>query len=77
MPVLWGPSRHTAGHNIATYHHDADGNVVELYTEMDVYIPELDIFEPRPWHQELPLKPRQWEGLSSWGTEFEVDLAKI
>lgn len=77
LSVLWGPSRHTAGHNIATYHHDSDGNVIELYTEMDVYIPELDIFEPRPWHQELPLKPRQWEDLSSWGTEFEVDLAKI
>ncbi|MFJ8065312.1 VOC family protein [Psychrobacillus sp. NPDC096426] len=77
LNVLWGPSRHTAGHNIATYHHDSDGNVVELYTEMDVYISELDIFEPRPWHQELPLKPRKWEGLSSWGTEFEVDLAKI
>jgi catechol-2,3-dioxygenase len=77
LSILWGPSRHTAGHNIATYHHDSDGNVIELYTEIDVYIPELDIFEPRPWHQELPLKPRQWEGLSSWGTEFEVDLAKI
>ncbi|MBM4763131.1 VOC family protein [Bacillus sp. B15-48] len=77
LSVIWGPSRHTAGHNIATYHYDTDGNVIELYTDMDVYIPELDIFEPRPWHQELPLKPRTWEGLSSWGTEFEFNLAKI
>lgn len=76
-PVLWGPSRHTSGHNIATYHHDPDQNVIELYTDMDVYISELGIFEPRPWHKELPLKPRVWEGLSSWGTEFEVDLAKV
>jgi hypothetical protein len=44
---------------------------------MDQYIPELGIFEPRPWHKELPMKPRVWEALSSWGTEFEVDLAKV
>jgi catechol-2,3-dioxygenase len=76
-PILWGPSRHTAGHNIATYHHDPEKNVVELYTDMDLFIPELGIFEPRPWHKELPMKPRVWEALSSWGTEFEMDLAKI
>ncbi|WP_285766124.1 VOC family protein [Peribacillus sp. SI8-4] len=76
-PILWGPSRHTAGHNIASYHHDPDGNIIELYTDLDVFIPELGMFEPRPWHKHLPLKPRVWEGLSSWGTEFEVDLAKV
>ncbi|NYE07431.1 catechol-2,3-dioxygenase [Bacillus niacini] len=76
-PILWGPSRHTAGHNIATYHHDPEKNVVELYTDMDQYIPELGIFEPRPWHEELPMKPKVWEALSAWGTEFEMDLAKI
>jgi catechol-2,3-dioxygenase len=77
IPVLWGPSRHTAGHNIATYHHDPDKNVVELFIDMDVFIPELGIFEPRPWHEELPLKPQIWESLSAWGTEFEMDLAKV
>jgi catechol-2,3-dioxygenase len=76
-PVLWGPSRHTAGHNIATYHHDPDQNVVELYTDLDILIPELGIFEPRPWHEELPLRPKVWESLSAWGTEFVVDLAKV
>jgi catechol-2,3-dioxygenase len=76
-PILWGPSRHTAGHNIATYHHDPDQNVIELYTDLDVLIPELGIFEPRPWHEELPVKPKTWEALSAWGTEFEVDLAKV
>ncbi|MBO1000653.1 VOC family protein [Bacillus sp. SD075] len=75
--ILWGPSRHTAGHNVATYHYDPDGNVIELFTDLDVFIPELGIFEPRPWHKDLPLKPKVWEGLSSWGTEFEVDLAKV
>ncbi|MCM3764465.1 VOC family protein [Neobacillus niacini] len=75
--VIWGPSRHTAGHNIATYHYDPDGNVVELYIDMDVLVPELGIFEPRPWHEVLPMKPRVWESLSAWGTEFEFDLAKV
>lgn len=75
--IIWGPSRHTAGHNIATYHYDPEGNVVELYIDMDVLVPELGIFEPRPWHEVLPLKPRIWESLSAWGTEFEVDLAKV
>ncbi|MCH6264455.1 MULTISPECIES: VOC family protein [Neobacillus] len=76
-PTLWGPSRHTAGHNIATYHHDPEENVVELYIDMDVFVPELGIFEPRPWHEVLPLKPKVWEALSAWGTEFELDLAKV
>ena len=47
---LWGPSRHTAGHNIAGYHYDPNQVMVEFYTEMDVFIPELGIQEPRPWH---------------------------
>jgi len=45
---LWGPSRHTAGHNIAGYHYDPDRVIVELYTEMDQFIPELGFHEPRP-----------------------------
>lgn len=77
IETLWGPSRHTAGSNIAAYHHDTDGNVVELYTDMDKYIPEMDMFEPRPWHAELPYKPKTWEGLSVWGTEFDFDLGQI
>jgi catechol 2,3-dioxygenase-like lactoylglutathione lyase family enzyme len=76
-PVIWGPTRHTAGHNIATYHFDPGHNVVELFIDMDVFIPELGIYEPRPWHEELPLKPRVWEGLSAWGTEFDFDLANV
>ncbi|MDI3089924.1 VOC family protein [Priestia megaterium] len=76
-PILWGPSRHTAGHNIASYHHDPDKNLIELYTDMDIYIPELNIFEPRPWHKELPQKPKQWNAVSSWETEFTNDLGAL
>lgn len=74
FPIVWGPSRHTAGHNIASYHHDPELNVIELYTDMDKFIPELGEFDPRPWHQELPLKPKTWEGNCTWYTKFENDI---
>ncbi|MCL6452065.1 MAG: VOC family protein [Alicyclobacillus sp.] len=77
IPVLWGPSRHGAGHNIATYHRDPDGNMVELFTDADVFIPELNMFEPRPWHEQFPQRPRVWgtdECITRWGTAFEQSL---
>lgn len=77
IPILWGPSRHGAGHNIATYHHDPDGNLIELFTDADVYIKELNRFEPRPWHRDNPQKPKVWgtdECISQWGTDFEQAL---
>jgi catechol 2,3-dioxygenase-like lactoylglutathione lyase family enzyme len=58
---LWGPSRHTAGHNIAGYHHDPDRVLVELYTEMDQFVPELGFHEPRPWHEHLPMRAQDLE----------------
>ena len=75
---LWGPSRHTAGHNIAGYHYDPDRVIVELYTEMDQFIPELGFHEPRPWHEHLPMRPRTWQlaELNAWVAEFSFDLAQ-
>jgi catechol 2,3-dioxygenase-like lactoylglutathione lyase family enzyme len=75
---LWGPSRHTAGHNIAGYHYDPDKVIVELYTEMDQFIPELGFHEPRPWHEHLPMRPRTWQltELNAWGAEFSFNLAQ-
>jgi catechol-2,3-dioxygenase len=77
VPLLWGPSRHTAGHNLASYHHDPDKVMIEFYTEMDQFIPELGLCEPRPWHEHLPMKPRSWkpDELSVWGAEFGFNLA--
>jgi catechol 2,3-dioxygenase-like lactoylglutathione lyase family enzyme len=74
---LWGPSRHTAGHNIAGYHYDPNGVMVELYTEMDVFIPELGIQEPRPWHEDKPMKPKSWQlhEMNAWGAEFSFNFA--
>jgi len=75
--LLWGPSRHTAGHNVASYHHDPDKVMVEFYTEMDVFVPELGHCEPRPWHEHLPMKPMSWKPteVDAWGTEFGFNLA--
>ena len=75
--MLWGPSRHTAGHNVASYHHDPDKVMVEFYTEMDAFISELGISEPRPWHEHLPMKPRSWAPteLNAWGADFAFNLA--
>lgn len=74
VPIVWGPSRHTAGHNIASYHHDPDLNLIELYTDMDQYIPELGYFDPRPWHKELPLRPKVWDHNCVWGTTYENSI---
>lgn len=68
----WGPGRHGAGHNIFTYHRDPDGNVIELFTELDVVHDEsTGHWEPRPWHEEFPQGPRVWEpsvaAANTWG----------
>jgi len=69
--LVWGPQRHTVGHNIAAYHRNPDDIRVELFTELDVMMDEdLGYWEPRPWHEERPLRPKVWpkETLrSQWG----------
>ena len=78
IPIVWGPARHTAGHNLASYHFDPDQVLVELYADMDVLIPELGWFEPRPWHETLPLRPQVWQRgtLTTWGTKYDFDFRK-
>ena len=68
----WGPGRHGPGHNVFTYHRDPDGNLIELFTELDVVHDEAKgYFEPRPWHVTRPQYPRTWEAdaiaANSWG----------
>ena len=69
--ILWGPLRHGIGHNIAVYHRDPDGNVIEFYTEMDQMKDEaLGYFDPRPWHTDRPQRPKVWDresGPMTWG----------
>jgi len=68
----WGPGRHGPGHNIFTYHQDPDGNMIELFTQLDVINDESKgYFEPRPWHNEFPQYPKTWEvdaiAVNLWG----------
>ena len=77
VQTVWGPSRHPPGHNIAAYHYDPDRQLVELYSDLDVYVPELDACRPRPWHEDLPQRPKDWPMPvpgSAWGVEFGFDM---
>lgn len=70
--LLWGPGRHGVGHNIFTYHRDPDGNIVELFTEIDlIFDEENEHFEPRPWHEAWPQRPKVWPldpaAANKWG----------
>jgi catechol 2,3-dioxygenase-like lactoylglutathione lyase family enzyme len=73
IKIAWGPIRHIIGHNIAVYHKNPDGITVELFTDLDVmYDEELGYFEPRPWHQDRPQRPKVWGDntpTNYWGPE--------
>jgi catechol 2,3-dioxygenase-like lactoylglutathione lyase family enzyme len=61
IKLTWGPLRHIIGHNIAIYHKNPDGVVIEFFCEMDqMHDEELGFFEPRPWHQDRPQRPKVW-----------------
>lgn len=60
--VLWGPMRHGAGHNIATYFQDPSGLVVEYYAEMQ-RIYDDEHHEPIDWD----VDGHKW--LSLWGPQ--------
>jgi catechol-2,3-dioxygenase len=59
IPLIWGPGRHKIGHNLYIYHHNPDGQIVELYAELDVMTnEEAGYFDPRPWHEDNPQRPK-------------------
>lgn len=61
IPLLWGPVRHGPGHNVATYHRNPDGQMVEFFAELDrISDEEAGFFDPRPWHRDRPQKPKVW-----------------
>jgi hypothetical protein len=61
IPIIWGPGRHGPGHNIFTYHRDPDGNIVELFTQLDRMSNENQgYFDPRSWHERRPQRPMVW-----------------
>ena len=60
FPTIWGPGRHGCGHNIFAYHRDPDGQIVELFGELDRMQEDLGYFEPRMWHRDRPQVPKVW-----------------
>ena len=59
--LVWGPGRHIIGHNVFIYHRNPDGQIMELYCELDQMKDEgLGYFEARPWHQDQPQRPKVW-----------------
>ena len=46
---------------------------------MDIFLPELGYCEPRPWHGDLPQRPKHWPlaSLSRWDTKYGFDLAAV
>jgi len=52
IPLIWGALRHGIEHNIATYHRDPDGQIIELFCELDRVNEKSETFEPQRCHQE-------------------------
>jgi catechol-2,3-dioxygenase len=71
--VLWGPVRHGAGENIAVYHRDPSGVVVEHYTDMErIY----DDGSPRSgrWAADDPRWLSRWAPAALTGDFRELGL---
>ncbi len=80
LPILWGPVRHGPGHNVALYHRNPDGHLVELFYDLDRMTDEaLGYFEPRPWHRDRPQRPKVWVGLPRdiWGLPPVADVPEF
>jgi catechol 2,3-dioxygenase-like lactoylglutathione lyase family enzyme len=61
IPLVWGPLRFGPGHNLAAFHRDHDNNLVEFFAELDQMKDEtLGYFDPRPWHRDMPQRPKVW-----------------
>jgi catechol 2,3-dioxygenase-like lactoylglutathione lyase family enzyme len=77
IPLVWGPLRFGPGHNIAAFHRDHDGQLVEFYTELDQMKDEtLGYFDPRPWHRDKPQRPKRWrlQDDPTWGPPPPADF---
>ncbi|MBF9234859.1 VOC family protein [Microvirga sp. BT350] len=71
-PLVWGPVRHGIGHNISTYHRNPDGQIIELFCELDRVNESTQSFEPRRVHQDFPQSPKVWSDIlqaaNMWGS---------
>lgn len=73
--LFCGPGRHGLGHNLYLYHHDPDGNIVEMFADMDVISNEAQgYFDPRPHHESFPLRPKVWPDTPETGDVWGVPV---
>jgi hypothetical protein len=65
---------------VFTYHRNPDDQIVEFYTELDVMYDEaLGYFEPRPWHDDQPQRPKVWKREDAgihWGPPPTADFLR-
>jgi catechol 2,3-dioxygenase-like lactoylglutathione lyase family enzyme len=78
IPIIWGPLRHGPGHNTSIYHRNPDGHVIEYFAELDQMLDEeLGFFDPRPWHEDHPQRPKVWtranRSIAGWGPPPSAD----
>lgn len=73
IPLVWGPIRDGIGHNISPRHRDPDGQIIEMFCELDTANEERGVFEPRRRHQSFPQEAVRVRGdiqlaAIMWGT---------
>lgn len=78
IPVIWGPVRHGVGNNIAIYHRNCDGQIIELFCELDRVNEALDVYEPRRVHLNHPQTGKVWSDIpmsaNIWGPQAPPDF---
>jgi catechol 2,3-dioxygenase-like lactoylglutathione lyase family enzyme len=61
ITLTWGPLRHIIGHNIAIYHKNPDGVVIEFSSARWIRCTTKNsAILSRPWHQDRPQRPKVW-----------------
>lgn len=65
-PLYWGPGRHGPGNNLFTYFRDAEGNIIEIYAELQLITPESP-YEPRVWDLNQ-------NAVDRWGSRLPADF---
>jgi catechol 2,3-dioxygenase-like lactoylglutathione lyase family enzyme len=67
-PVLWGPGRHGAGHDLFLRIADTEGVHIELSAELQQYYDRDVTTPPRLWHTR-PMALNLWGSMPSWMRE--------
>ena len=67
-PILWGPGRHGAGHDLFLHLSDAEGVHVELSAELQQYYDSDVTNPPRLWHTRT-MAHNLWGTLPAWMRE--------